>query len=156
MGSVAGTAAGIVGGLVAGITLKYTYDKYIQEQQMHKKIKSLPRKVFRRGPAPVTVRAVYPDHQTFSHNMKSPIWVEFDAPIDSSTVTKDTVIVKSSVSVKNQHTVSKSPTTNSASSLLFSVEVMRVSAREARQPSLSNANSSALSLSSKTKTSRNS
>ncbi|AKB28860.1 hypothetical protein MSSAC_2506 [Methanosarcina siciliae C2J] len=98
MGTVAGTVAGIVGGLVAGITLKYTYDKYIQEQQMHKKIKSVPRKLFRRGPAPVTVRAVYPDHQTFSHNMKSPIWVEFDAPINSSTVTKDTVIVKSSVS----------------------------------------------------------
>lgn len=98
MGTAAGTAVGIAGGLAAGVALKYTYDKYIQEQQMHKRLKSIPRKVFRRGPAPATVRAVYPDRQTFSHNMKSPIWIEFDAPIDSSTVTKDTVIVKSSVS----------------------------------------------------------
>jgi hypothetical protein len=98
MGTVAGTVAGIVGGLVAGITLKYTYDKYIHEQQMHKKLKSIPRKVFRRGPAAATVKSVYPDRQTFSHNLKSPIWIEFDSPIDSATVTKDTVIVKSSVS----------------------------------------------------------
>jgi hypothetical protein len=65
---------------------------------MHKKLKSIPRKVFKRDPLPATVKAVYPDLQTISHNLKSPIWVEFDASIDSSTITKDTVIVKSSVS----------------------------------------------------------
>ncbi|KKG13050.1 Ig-like domain-containing protein [Methanosarcina sp. 2.H.A.1B.4] len=102
MGSAAGAAAGVVAGVaagvVAGVTMKYTYDKYIHEQQVHKKLKSIPLKVFKRGPFPVTVKSVYPDRQTFSHNLKSPIWIEFDAPIDSSTVTKDTVIVKSSVS----------------------------------------------------------
>lgn len=100
-----GTAAGITAGVVAGVTMKYTYDtmkytydKYIHKQQMHRKFKSIPRRILRRGPAPVTVKSVYPDQQTFSHDLKSPIWIEFDAPIESSTVTKDTVIVKSSAS----------------------------------------------------------
>ncbi len=65
---------------------------------MHKKLKTISGRILKRGPAPTTVKAIYPDRQTFSHNLKSPIWIEFDAPIDSSTVTKDTVIVKSSVS----------------------------------------------------------
>jgi hypothetical protein len=98
IGTVAGIVAGITGGLVVGVTLRYIYDKYIQEQQMHKRLKSIPRRILRRGPVPATVKAVYPDRQTFSHNLKSPIWIEFDAPIDSSTVTKDTVTVKSSAS----------------------------------------------------------
>ncbi|WP_156148130.1 hypothetical protein [Methanosarcina sp. WH1] len=42
-----GTAVGIAGGLVAGITMKYTYDKYIQEQ-LHKKFKSIFDEVSRR------------------------------------------------------------------------------------------------------------
>ncbi len=78
--------------------MRFTYDKLIHEKQMHKKFKSVPGKVFKRGPVPATVKAVYPDQQTLSHNLKSPIWIEFDAPMDSSTVTRDTVIVKSSVS----------------------------------------------------------
>ena len=93
-----GTVAGVTAGAVAGVTMKYTYDKYIHEQQMHKKLKSLSGRVLKRGPSPFAVKSVYPDRQTFSHNLKSPIWVEFDAPIDSSTITKDTVIVRSSVS----------------------------------------------------------
>jgi hypothetical protein len=91
-------AAGIIGGFIAGVTVKYCYDRYLQGYQMHKKLISIPRKMLKRGPIPTTVKAVYPDRQTFSHNLKSPIWVEFDAPIDTSTITKDTVIVKSSVS----------------------------------------------------------
>ncbi|MHB8103249.1 MAG: Ig-like domain-containing domain [Methanosarcina sp.] len=78
--------------------MKYTYDKYITEQQVHKKLQFIPGRAFKRVPVPATVMSVYPDQQTFSHNLKSPIWIEFDAPIDSSTVTKDTVIIKSSVS----------------------------------------------------------
>lgn len=76
--------------------MRYTYDKVVLEKQMHKKFKPVPTRAFRRSPVPATVKAVYPGRQTFSHNLKSPIWVEFDAPMDSSTVTKDTVIVKSS------------------------------------------------------------
>lgn len=99
-GLLVGTVAGVTAGVVAGVTLKYTYDKLITEQHMHKKLKLIPRRMFKRGPTPVTVKSVYPDRQTLSHNLKSPIWIEFDSPIDSSTVTKDTVIVKSSVSDK--------------------------------------------------------
>lgn len=69
-----GTAAGISMGPVAGVTMKYAYDKLIHEQQMHKKLKSIPRRMFKRGPVPATVKAVYPDRQTISHNLKSPIW----------------------------------------------------------------------------------
>jgi hypothetical protein len=99
-GTVAGTVAGVVAGLVAGITMRYSYDKFVHEQKMHKKLKSVPGRAFKRGAIPATVKAIYPDRQTISHNLKSPIWVEFDAPMDSSTITKDTVIVKSSVSDK--------------------------------------------------------
>lgn len=95
-----GTVAGVAAGFVTGVTMKYTYDKYITEQQVHTKLQFIPKRVFKRGPVPATVMSVYPDQQTFSHNLKSPIWIEFDAPIDSSTVTKDTVIIKSSVSDK--------------------------------------------------------
>lgn len=97
-GLFVGTVAGVVVGLVAGVTLKYTYDKYIKEQQVRKKYQSIHRRVFKRSQVPATVKSVYPDQQTFSHNPKSPIWIEFDAPIDKSTITKDTVVVKSSVS----------------------------------------------------------
>ncbi|WP_240664731.1 Ig-like domain-containing protein [Methanosarcina sp. MSH10X1] len=87
-------------GLVAGITMRYTYDKVVREKQIHRKPKTTPGRAFKRRPIPATVKAVYPDRQTLSHNLKSPIWVEFDAPMDSSTITKDTVIVKNSVSDK--------------------------------------------------------
>lgn len=80
--------------------MRYIYDRFVYEKHIDKKPKSEPTKAFRRSPVPATVKAVYPDRQTFSHNLKSPIWVEFDAPMDSSTVSKDTVIVKSSVSDK--------------------------------------------------------
>jgi len=98
VGSVTGVVAGVVAGIFTGVTMRYGYDKYIHEQHMHRKIKSMPGRIFKRVPLPAAVKSVYPDRQTFSHNLKSPIWVEFDAPIDSSTVTKETVIVKSSAS----------------------------------------------------------
>lgn len=97
VGTTVGTAAGAVVGFVAGVTAKYTYDKYIKEKRVYKKLHLVPKKILKR-PYPATVKSVYPDRQTFSKDPKSPIWVEFDASIDSSTVTKDTVIVKSSAS----------------------------------------------------------
>ena len=67
-----GTVAGVTAGVVAGVTMKYTYDKYIHEQQMHKKLNSIPWKIFKRGPG--TVKSVDPDRKAFSHNLKSPTW----------------------------------------------------------------------------------
>ncbi len=97
IGTTVGTAAGIAAGFVAGVTAKYAYDKYVKEKRVYKKLHVVPKKVLKR-PYPATVKSVYPDRQTFSKDPRSPIWIEFDASIDSSTVTKDTVIVKSSAS----------------------------------------------------------
>lgn len=97
VGTTVGTAAGVAAGFVAGVTVKYAYDKYIKEKRVYKKLHLVPKKVLKR-PYPATVKSVYPDRQTFSKDPKSPIWIEFDASIDSSTVTNDTVIVRSSAS----------------------------------------------------------
>jgi hypothetical protein len=97
IGTTIGTAAGAAAGFVAGVTAKYAYDKYIKEKRVYKKLHIVPKKVLKRQ-YPATVKSVYPDRQTFSKDPRSPIWIEFDASIDSSTVTKDTVIVKSSAS----------------------------------------------------------
>ncbi|MCQ1535733.1 hypothetical protein FTO70_08590 [Methanosarcina sp. KYL-1] len=80
--------------------MRYAYEKYVHEEQkeyLHEKIKSIPHK-FRHGPSTAKVKLVYPDRQTFAHSMESPIWIEFDKDMDSSTITKDTVIVTSSES----------------------------------------------------------
>ncbi len=97
VGTTVGTVVVIVAGFVAGVTAKFAYDKYAKEEKVHKKLNLFEKKVLKR-PFPATVKSVYPDRQTFSEDPKSPIWIEFDAPIDCSTITKDTVIVKSSVS----------------------------------------------------------
>jgi hypothetical protein len=49
MGVVAGIAAGIAAGLVAGVTLKYTYDSYLQERPMRRKLRSFYMKAFKRS-----------------------------------------------------------------------------------------------------------
>lgn len=97
VGTTVGTAAGVVTGFVAGVAAKYAYDKYIKEKKVYKKLHLVPKKVLKR-PYPATVKSVYPDQKTFSRDPRSPIWIEFDAAIDSSTATKDTVIVRSSAS----------------------------------------------------------
>ena len=96
-GGTAGLVVGLVAGFVTGATAKYSYDKYIKEKRVYRKLHLVPKKVLKR-PYPATVKHVYPDRQTFSKDPRSPIWIEFDASIDSSTVTKDTVMVKSSAS----------------------------------------------------------
>lgn len=97
VGTTVGTTAGAVAGFVAGVTVRYAYDKYIKEKRVYKKLHIVPKKVLKR-PYPAIVKSVYPDRQTFSKDPRSPIWIEFDASIDSSTVTKDTVMVRSSAS----------------------------------------------------------
>jgi hypothetical protein len=46
-GLLMGSAVGVAAGVVAGITMKYAYDKYIQEQ-LHKKLKYIFDEVSRR------------------------------------------------------------------------------------------------------------
>ncbi|HEY3361877.1 MAG TPA: Ig-like domain-containing protein [Methanosarcina sp.] len=53
---------------------------------------------FRRGQAPPKVKSIYPDRQTFAFRRDSPIWIEFDMPMNNATITKETVIIKSSAS----------------------------------------------------------
>ncbi len=99
-GMLVGAVAGVAAGIAAGVTMKYAFDKYVHEEQkeyIHEKIKTIPQKL-KRAPGPAKVKLVYPDRQTFAHSMESPIWVEFDKDIDSSTITEGTVIVTSSES----------------------------------------------------------
>ncbi|WP_048140006.1 hypothetical protein [Methanosarcina horonobensis] len=43
-GLLMGSASGVIAGLIAGIMLKYLYDKYVHEEQIHKKLKSISMK----------------------------------------------------------------------------------------------------------------
>jgi len=49
MGIVMGVAAGVAAGLIAGVTMRYTYDAYIQERPMRRKLKSVYRKTLNRN-----------------------------------------------------------------------------------------------------------
>ena len=84
-------------GAFAGIALYYMVKKYLQNRSLPAALKTLPAP-FKHRPTPPTVKAVYPDRQTFAYRCDSPIWIEFDMPMNSATITKDTVIVKSSAS----------------------------------------------------------
>ena len=53
---------------------------------------------FKHGQAPPKVKSIYPDRQTFAFRHDSPIWIEFDMPMNNATITKETVIVRSSAS----------------------------------------------------------
>jgi hypothetical protein len=49
MGTIMGVVAGIAAGLVAGVMLKYSYDSYLQERPMRKKLRSFYMKAFKRS-----------------------------------------------------------------------------------------------------------
>lgn len=53
---------------------------------------------FKHRQVPPKVKSIYPDRQTFAFRHDSPIWVEFDTPMNNATITKETVIVRSSAS----------------------------------------------------------
>lgn len=86
-------------GTFAGIILFYIIKKSMNEKSLPAALKSL-QLPFKRGPTPPRVKAIYPDRQMFAYRPDSPIWVEFDMPMNNATITKDTVIVKSSASTK--------------------------------------------------------
>jgi hypothetical protein len=84
-------------GAFAGITLLYIIKKYMHDRSLPVALKSLP-VTFKHGPTPPRVKAIYPDRHTFAYRCDSPIWIEFDMPMNNATITEDTVIVKSSAS----------------------------------------------------------
>ena len=86
-------------GAFAGIALLYIIKKYMHDRSLPVALKSLP-VPFKHGPTPARVKAIYPDRQTFAYRCDSPIWIEFDMPMNNATITKDTVIVKSSASAE--------------------------------------------------------
>lgn len=53
---------------------------------------------FKHKQIPPKVKSIYPDRQTFAFRHDHPIWVEFDKPMNNATITKETVIVRSSAS----------------------------------------------------------
>jgi len=53
---------------------------------------------FKHREIPPKVKSIYPDRQTFAFRHDHPIWVEFDKPMNNATITKETVIVRSSAS----------------------------------------------------------
>ena len=53
---------------------------------------------FKHRQIPPKVKSIYPDKQTFAFRHDHPIWVEFDKPMNNATITKETVIVRSSAS----------------------------------------------------------
>jgi hypothetical protein len=46
-GLLTGTLAGVVAGLIAGLVVMYTYDRYIHEKEVHKKIISATKRALR-------------------------------------------------------------------------------------------------------------
>jgi hypothetical protein len=86
-------------GAFAGIALFYIIKKYIHDRSLPAALKYIP-VPFKHGPAPPTVKAIYPDRQTFACRCDSPIWIEFDMPMNNATITEETVIVRSSASTE--------------------------------------------------------
>jgi hypothetical protein len=86
-------------GAFAGIALLYIAKKYMHNSSLTTAFKSV-QVPFKRGPSPPTVKAIYPDRQTFACRYDFPIWIEFDMPMNNATITEETVIVRSSASTE--------------------------------------------------------
>jgi hypothetical protein len=86
-------------GIFAGAAIVYAVEKYMCNKSFPEVFKSLPIR-FKSGQAPPKVKSIYPDRQTFAFRHDSPIWIEFDTPMNNASITKDTVIVKSSASTE--------------------------------------------------------
>lgn len=86
-------------GIFAGAAIVYCLDKYMSKKQLPAALKSFPIHL-KHGHAPPKVKCIYPDRQTFAFRRDSPIWIEFDKPMNSASITSETVIVRSSESSK--------------------------------------------------------
>lgn len=83
-------------GAVAGAAIVYTVKKYVCNRPLPEAFK-LPFH-FKEEQVPPKVKSIYPERQTFAFKRDSPIWIEFDMPMNSASITKETVIVRSSAS----------------------------------------------------------
>lgn len=85
-------------GAFAGAAIIYAAKKHIcYDRFLPEALKSFS-SPFKRGQAPPRVKSIYPDRQTFAFRHDSPIWIEFDMPMNNATITKETVIIRSSAS----------------------------------------------------------
>lgn len=81
---------------VLNITLKCSYSTF---RIGSKSPNSFPGRLKHRKALP-KVKCIYPDKQTFAFRHDSPIWIEFDTHMNNASITKETVIVRSSASNK--------------------------------------------------------
>lgn len=86
-------------GVFTGAAIVYTVKKYMCNKSLREVFKSLPIN-FKHGQVPPKVKSIYPDRQTFAFRHDSPIWIEFDMPMNNASITKETVIVRSSASTE--------------------------------------------------------
>ena len=83
-------------GAFAGAAIIYTVKKHIcYDKFLPEALKSFSNP-FKLGQSPPRVKSIYPDRQTFAFRHDSPIWIEFDMPMNNATITKETVIIRSS------------------------------------------------------------
>jgi hypothetical protein len=89
-------------GIFAGAAILCGAKKYMCNRSFPETLKFFFHS-FNRGQAPPKVKSVYPDRQTFAFRHDSPIWIEFNVPMNNATITKETVIVRSSASNEPVH-----------------------------------------------------
>lgn len=86
-------------GVFTGAAIVYVAKKYMCNKPLSAAFKSFPIH-FKHGQTPPKVKSIYPDKQTFAFRHESPIWIEFDVPMNAASITKETVIVRSSASAE--------------------------------------------------------
>lgn len=84
-------------GLFTGAAIAYTVKKRMRNRALPKVFRSFPTHLRHKQAVP-KVKCIYPDRQTFAFRHDSPIWIEFDMPMNNASITKETVIVRSSAS----------------------------------------------------------
>ena len=85
-------------GAFAGAAIVYALKKHMCcNKSLPETLKSIPIH-FKHGQTPPTVKCIYPDRQIFVFRHDSLICIEFDMPMNNATLTKETVIVRSSAS----------------------------------------------------------
>ncbi|HHV24333.1 MAG TPA: Ig-like domain-containing protein [Methanosarcina sp.] len=85
-------------GMFTGAAIIYAIKKYMCCKTFLPETLKTFSTPFKPRQAPPKVESIYPDRQTFAFRHNSPIWIEFNMPMNSATITKETVIVKSSAS----------------------------------------------------------
>ena len=85
-------------GIFAGTAIIYFFKKHVCCNRFLPEALKPFSASFKHKQAPPKVKSIYPDRQTFAFRHDSPIWIEFNMPMNNATITKETVIVRSSAS----------------------------------------------------------